>query len=33
MDAEDSTVSANALNPTAQPEKRDMAQPCNPNSM
>ena len=28
--AEDSTVSASALKPTAQPEKRDIAHPCRP---
>ena len=32
IEAEDSTVSASALKPTAQPEKRDIAQPCRPSS-
>ena len=33
MEADDSTVSASALKPTAQPEKRDIAQPCRPSSI
>ena len=32
IEADDSTVSASALNATAHPEKRDMAQPCSPSS-